>query len=311
MKICKGEISRLLAALVLCCLVWGCGRSSPPATSTLLSRGEGTGIIALPVADYCPGVHRDGDRQRQEVVNEVIHARLSRAGMSAVSREELALCLVEEGVLRRNERTAHIDFYETEQWNEVTRKMVADINPADNPSALPEPPVPLDMRKIITLGHRFAANYLLRARLVDVGGISAVNPGKRVLPFYLEIDGRPAVLFAGAETYDFALPPVGEQEAGSRVELQLFLQEADSGNIVWQGRGEVPGAVTSGFTGHSPFQKSLIKLEQLAGELLNDLLRQCAYTASADPEVTVPEETGGGKSLTEVYPVFLPPDPVK
>ena len=295
------KISGLLA--IIATLVSGCAEST--STSAILGAVRKSNIIALPIADYCAGFNHDGDRERQTVINNVIFARLHSAGLGNYPQDELFRRLQQDGILQKNTGKKDIAFFESDQWGAATGTMVAGINPLDSPTALPKPASPLNPEKIFVLGRILNADYVIRGRIVEIGreDIALLQNKNKILPFYLLIKNQPAVLFAQAKMYDIAVPHQEKSATANRVELQLYLQETTSGNIVWQGKAEIPGSVTSGFSVHKPFQKSLKKMARLAGELLNDLIRQSNYSGSADNQLQV-EDTGSTEALPEPYPVF-------
>ena len=288
------------------CVISGCDKSRLTSSSVVLGVDKQINIIVLPIADYCGGFRHDIDLRRQTVLNDVFFTRLSLAGVCSYSREDFIRWLLKEGVLGAKSGTGDIDFFERGQWNEITGIMVTSINPLLAPATLTKPQTPLDRQRIFSLGQIFKADYVLRGRIVKSGwpGVDDPHSRNKILAFNLNLNKQPVTLFAQAKMYDLPLFESGKQARGNKAELQLFLQETESGNIVWQGRTEVPAALAPGFNAHETSRRSMQKLRESAGELLADLIRQTAYPGPGDVEDSLPEETKPSEPLPEPYPVL-------
>ncbi len=283
----------------------GCGSSVSSSGPSLSGTIKPINIIALPIADYCPDFYHDGAGQRQTAINDLIFARLKQAGLSNFNRDEMLCRLLKEGIMQKNDRMGDIDFFDPSQWNGITEKMVSGITPLNSLTPATKPQQPLNMKKIFSLGRLLKADYVLRGRIVPIDRPDLTNLQKadRLLLFYLELNKQPVVLSARAGMYDPAFRPENYQAAADRIELQLFLLETASGNIVWQGKTQLPAVISSGFSAHEPFQKSLKKMKRLAGELLDNLIRQSAYSAAEPEKITPEQEMISPESLPEPYPV--------
>lgn len=293
--------------LFIGCVISSCDKSRLTSSSFMPGVDKQINIIVLPVADYCGGFRHDIDLQRQTALNNVIFTRLNLAGVCSYSREELIRWLLKEGILGAKSGTEDIDFFESGQWNETTETMVTSINPLLTPTSLTKPQIPLDRQRIFSLGQMFKADYVFRGRIIKSGrpGIDdQPSRNNKILVFNLNLNKQPVTLFAQAKMYDLPLAEPEKQARGNKAELQLFLQETKSGNVVWQGRTEVPAA---GFNAPEISRRSTRKLRESAGELLADLIRQTAYSGYSGPgdyEDLLPEETKPGEPLPEPYPAL-------
>jgi outer membrane protein OmpA-like peptidoglycan-associated protein len=295
-------IRRTLSGLLIIFFAAGCSqpaREARPSGSVASSQHSQT-FAVLPVADYSYIGDVKTAFRRQTDAQEILAASFSQNGFRLASRPETYRYLTEAGLIqplsyqdiKNATDTASLENLLNESWSDMMKGEIVSLIKIEQKRSvpgialqdnhLPEPKTGhLNQRAVIDLGRELAADYVVRTRLLeyDMRQEYKWEPLRRnILPFF---SGPGSIRHYGIATsggYDSldnhfigaSFTDLGKKNAHG-LQLQVWVQDAISGDVIWSGETAVPVA--------SDFQSAYASA---ANHLAQDFLSQIAVDNDAD-----------------------------
>lgn len=218
----KTRVVMLLWAVVLCT---ACGTTvveNVVPVSRESAAGAAKRVLVMPFSDYTQDDALYNYWYRNVLVNEALSDELVRYGFGSVVYEEVIAYLLDKGFIKQAEpqisKTMDMDVLEKELAKEWSPGMKAELfralylNQASRTQKTPpqgywddEKRVVLDTRAVREMGRYFAADYVLRGRIVvfKSGQEDSFNPFQTgLLPFFFKVGSRTVFGVAKSDTYE-------------------------------------------------------------------------------------------------------------
>jgi len=236
-----------LAAL----LMTGCGQRvveklsvTPEAPYNAV--GQGKTIVILPFTDYSDSSIANAQK-RNIALNEAITDKLSLNGFSMPIPEDVYDYLVNNQIITdfsSTKSSLHTELASRE-WSEKMKDIFRrEIN--DNGKTAEKQG--LTTEEVIKIGRAFNADYVMRGRIIEYKirqDTDSWNAG--LIPLIVRADNRIFFGFADADSYDGKSELVSGDASAGMVELRLWVQDANTGEVLWTNHTSVEGIRESVF----------------------------------------------------------------
>lgn len=307
----KQKISPVLALFGMALMLCACGTVVKETVSphSCLTIGQEHGrILLLPFADYSQGSTPDDYARRQVKLHEAFTYQLGRYRITAPVREDVIQALLDMRVI---EKSASQDLLRDEEqvmglgsgWSEEMYNEIRLVTQAEagTRGIQKAGTVGFDRERIMALGKRFDADFVLRGRIVEyeVRDEHTLEPARRgLLPFFFDTTSSLIFGVAESETYDIAndmtiggglgalLSETDSATIGGGVgagfgylanrsgkvpqgvvQVSVALQDATTGDVVWSNRIEVQVAPETAWADRYP-RTVIDRAVELAAERL-------------------------------------------
>ncbi len=236
-----------LAAL----LMTGCGQRvveklsvTPEAPYNAV--GQGKTIVILPFTDYSDDSVVSAQK-RNIALNEAITDKLSLNGFSMPIPEDVYDYLVKQKIVTNLSGATGSMYQElrskdwSKQMKDIFRQEINENHKNDNKHGLTN-------KEVTEIGKAFGADYIMRGRIIEYKkrqDADGWNAG--IVPILAGGTSRSLLGFADADSYDGKSKWVFGDTSSGMIELRLWVQDANSGEIVWTNHTSVEGLRESVF----------------------------------------------------------------
>lgn len=229
-----------LGVLILLCGI-SCGQAVKETVRPVVPKpadGRLKRVVILPFADYTLAHSSYGHWRRNILVHEALQDEFYRAGFISAAREDVAEHLLDRGIIRPSKGSSNpvssmsVQAELEEDWSDTMKKELQKVlnqsmatSTTDIESPASGKPISLDAEQILDIGNVFAADYIVRGRIVEfrLGNEDTFNPVKTsVLPFIFKSGKRAIFGITESDTYD----AIDEGAIGGT--LQEFETDTDS-----------------------------------------------------------------------------------
>ncbi|MCD6430680.1 MAG: hypothetical protein J7L57_05620 [Deltaproteobacteria bacterium] len=218
---------------------------SPVPTDRITQSGKR--VVIMPFADYTPDSSPELYLRRNLLVTEALEDEFARYGLMSALEEDVVDYLLNEQIIEAPgiffTDTPNNNYMRSEvesgDWSTamiqelqyaITRN--GDLEKRDKQletGTQGSSYIALDSQEVVKIGDFFAADYIVRGRLIEFeNGVAkdSLNPFHvGVLPFF----------FNSSQRMLFGL----EKSGKAVVQMRLMVQDARTGNLVWSNRSEV------------------------------------------------------------------------
>ncbi len=284
----KRELRLHLMGILILVFCVSCGHSVEetiePAVTGAAS-GQFMRVAIVPFADHTANSSLSDHFRRNTMVLEALQDALYGAGFISAAEEDVVKYLVDRGVIRTssgNANTSGTALLEKEMswgWSSQMKEEIGDvISSANQHSGGKKGPesIALDRQTLINLGDVFAADYIVRGRIVEYRAdqIDSFNPLRTgMIPIVFKSGQRAGMGIAESEMYEyfdkddvvdydlmrnffwgaggFLTGLIGEKQGrvpGATVQIRVLVQDAKTGDVVWLNRAEACSLPRSAFS---------------------------------------------------------------
>lgn len=217
--------TKIMGLLWIAALCTACGTTVVENVAPVIresAAGAAKRILVMPFSDYTPDDSLQNYWYRNILVNEALSDELVRYGFGSVVYEEVISYLLDKGFIKETApetgRTVDMEVLEKELAKEWSPGMKAELfralylNQASRSTLQPskgywdsEKRMVMDTKAVRELGRFFAADYVLRGRIVvfKSGQEDSFNPFQTgLLPFLFKVGSRTVFGVAQSDTYD-------------------------------------------------------------------------------------------------------------
>ena len=208
---------------------------------------SGKRVVIMPFADYTPDSSPELYLRRNLLVTEALEDEFARYGLMSALEEDVVDYLLNEQIIEAPEiffaDTPNNNYMRSEvESGDWSTAMIQELQYAITRNGDLEkrnkqletgtqgsPYIALDSQEVVKIGDFFAADYIVRGRLIEFeNGVArdSLNPFHvGILPFF----------FNSSQRMLFGL----EKSGKAVVQMRLMVQDARTGNLVWSNRSEV------------------------------------------------------------------------
>lgn len=220
-------------------LMTGCGQRAVEKLSVTPAApynavGQGKTIVILPFTDYSDSSVSTAQK-RNIALNEAITDKLRLNGFAMPIPEDIYDYLVEENVITSMSGTTSTlqDELNSKEWSDEMKSILSDeIN--ENLANKGDEKQGLTIKEVNKIGQAFGADYIMRGRVIEYKkrqDADGWNSG--IVPLVVGGTSRTLLGFADADSYDGKSKwKFGDSSTGM-VELRLWVQDANTGEVVW------------------------------------------------------------------------------
>ena len=235
-------------------------------------------LVVLPLADYSYVDDAELAMHRNLAIMENLTDQLVSRGYQLPVQEDLARYLVDENIINVKRQAHGLDREMDKDWSAGMKAELAQLIKADQAGTTPTNTTkPLTPKTLAKIAGDFNAGYIMRGRIInfELGEENTWNPLKKgLIPVIVGGTTKAVLGVAESEEYDtmnqtligaaigygifegttnpshssgtYALTGAGAGYLGSKsrgneakVELRLWVQSPETGNVVWTNRVEV------------------------------------------------------------------------
>lgn len=286
---------------ILALVVTGCGHIVTEGPLTPRSRSVGVGsspdktIVVLPFADYSYVEDVKAASMRNLAVMESLTDTLTSRGFMVPVQEDVFGYLVDnriiEAVSPQNKRQwAELsDLGKELEWgwsdrmndeikgliNQQKRRNYPRLVSVNNPMKGPNMHNRMDKKMITRIGRDFEADYVLRGRIIEYS-LRQENiwcPARQgVLPFIYRTATRLIFGIAKSDDYDLIgnIGDVYGDTPQAVVHLRIWVQDTETGKVIWTNRSEVAAAPRSIYADREAVTLFDISVRKAVSGLMDD-----------------------------------------
>ena len=220
-------------------LMTGCGQRVVEKLSVTPSApynavGQGKTIVILPFTDYSDSSIATAQK-RNIALNEAISDKLRLNGFSMPIPEDIYDYLVEAKIITSmttNSSNLQNELNSKEWSDQVKEILRGELNEGQGKNTNEKHG--LKTNEITNIGKTFGADYIMRGRIIEYKkrqDADAWNAG--IVPVVAGIPDRILFGFADADSYDGKSKREFGDSSSGMVELRLWVQDANTGEVIW------------------------------------------------------------------------------
>lgn len=221
-------------------LMTGCGQrvveklSVTPA-APYNAVGQGKTVVILPFTDYS-GSSIATAQKRNIALNEAISDKLLLNGFSMPIPEDVFDYLVGANIIGAvSDNTSSLQFeLNSKEWSDTMKEILQDEMVQNQEYNKTKTKQGLTNKEVIKIGEEFNASYIMRGRIIEYKkrqDTDGWNAG--LVPVVFGGATRSLLGFADADSYDGKSKWRFGDNSSGMVELRLWVQDANTGEVVW------------------------------------------------------------------------------
>ncbi len=257
---------------------------------------SGIRVVIMPFADYTPDSSPELYQRRNLLVTEALEDEFARYGLIAVLEEDVVDYLLNEQIIEAPEilfaNTPNNNYMRSEvesgNWSTAMTQELnyaitqnEDLEKRANPFAAGTQGsflhIALNSQEVVKIGDFFAADYIVRGRLIEFEkGVAKdnFNPFQvGILPFFFNSSQR--MLFGLAKSDNYELMDkmaIGGKVPRAVVQIRIMVQDARTGHLVWSNRSEVE-VIPECFYADQDYRKMIAKaIRRASGSLVRSFI---------------------------------------
>ncbi len=220
-------------------LMTGCGQRAVEKLSVTPAApynavGQGKTIVILPFTDYSDSSVSSAQK-RNIALNEAISDKLLLNGFSMPIPEDVYDYLVDMNIINSMSGTTSTleDELNSKEWSDRMKDVLRD-EISENKTNTSNDKQGLTAQQVTKIGQTFGADYIMRGRILQYKkrqDADAWNSG--IVPVIVGGTTRSLFGFADADSYDGKSKWKFGDSTSGMVELRLWVQDANTGEVVW------------------------------------------------------------------------------
>ena len=263
--------------LLVAPLVASCGYNVQETVSPVVpvsDLGEHKRVVILPFADYTQGSSPQGYWRRNILVMEALQDELHRHNFKPAMQEDVINYMLERGIIKETENNRQVSMETTtlltemesswsdEMKGELARAIYQNVTAAQGGKDAKywnsERLIALDVHTLRSLGNAFAADYVVRGRVVEFATDEedSFNPMQTgILPFFFKFGQRTVFGVAKSDEYEMIDKMAIGALMGSGLAPSDYPLEGDTKTTV---AGHPRFGAVETFTDSLPLQNAMI-----------------------------------------------------